>query len=144
MRLKYLLLLITVTIAVSCKKNWEKPGEIPQEQKKPVVLLRDIVISNLPSPYYHFEYNADSSFSSVSFASGFRRYRVDYVGGRINEMVDSASGALPGLQEKVQYFYDNSGRVSTVRYLDLAGEAYIKVFFTYDGQKLIRLERSEE
>ena len=50
------------------------------------VLLKDIVIPNLPSPYYHFEYDADGKVSLVSFASGLTSYDVIYASGRISAL----------------------------------------------------------
>src|SRR6476469_2334078 len=50
------------------------------------VRLKDIEIPNLPSPYYHFDYDGQGRVSSVSFASGFTTYDVSYVGGRIGEL----------------------------------------------------------
>jgi hypothetical protein len=101
-----------------------------------VVLLNNIVVPNLPSPYYHFEYNADNTISSVSFASGFLRYTVTYSSGRIVEMINDVQGA----EEKLKYFYDIEGRVMAVNYLDVTGAVYIKIFF-FAGRKLIKLER---
>jgi hypothetical protein len=132
------LLFLICSVLFACKKNTginQQP--LPAHEKTPVPMLKDIVIPNLPSPYYHFEYNADSSISVASFASDFRRYDVVYAGGRINETTNNVGG----LQEKVQYFYDTNGNVTDVDYLDLAGTVYTKIAFTYADGKLIKLER---
>jgi len=50
------------------------------------VLLKDIVIHTLPSPYYHFEYDGEGKVSSVSFASGLTTYDLSYTDGRVGEM----------------------------------------------------------
>jgi hypothetical protein len=55
------------------------------------VLLKDIVIPSLPSPYYHFEYDAAGQVSAVSFASDLNMYDVIYAGGRISEMRETPS-----------------------------------------------------
>lgn len=138
MHTKYLLLSITLLALFSCKKEKNAIQQLPPpDTKAPVILLKEIVIPNLPSPYYHFEYNADSTVSFASFASDFTRYHVKYVSNRISEMVND----IPGFEEKLQYFYDNSGKVNSVNYLDVTGAVYIKVSFSYNGQKLIKLER---
>lgn len=142
MRYKYLLLLIATGILFSCKKdkgtiNQPSSLPLPPDPRVPTVLLKDIIIPNVPSPYYHFEYNADSTISFASFAADFKRYEVDYVGGRIREMNNN----IGGIQEKLQYFYDNAGNVTAVNYFDLIGTLYIKVALSYDGKKLIKLER---
>jgi hypothetical protein len=127
----------------SCKKEMNPiypPSPQAPDPKSQVVLLKDILEDRLPSPYYHFEYNTDSTISVVSFASDFTRYQVGYDAGRISELTNAN---LAG-SEKVQYFYDNTGKVITVNYLDLAGAVYVKVFFTYDGKKLSKLERQRK
>src|SRR5690349_8530866 len=45
------------------------------------VFLKDVVIPNLPSPYYHFEYDAAGRVLGASFASGVRNYNLTYDGG---------------------------------------------------------------
>jgi hypothetical protein len=47
------------------------------------VLLKDIVIPRLPSPYYHFEYDGQGKVKSVTFASGLTSYDVTYAAERI-------------------------------------------------------------
>jgi hypothetical protein len=144
MRYRYLLLFIATIVLFSCKKEKgaifqqsPPPPPPPPDATVPAVLLKDIVIPNLPSPYYHFEYNSDSTISVAAFASDFKKYKVDYTGGRISEMKNN----IAGLDERLQYFYDNAGRIIGVNYFDLAGAVSAKVSLTYDGQKLIKLER---
>src|SRR3954471_23039208 len=66
------------------------------------VLLKDIVIPNLPSPYYHFEYDAQGKVSSASFASGLTTYEVDFSGERITEMKNNT----PANHDRLIYVYD--------------------------------------
>lgn len=101
------------------------------------ILLRDIVIPSLPSPYYHFEYDSTGLATKASFASGFTMYDVTYDHDRIVEMRDNTLGD----QDRLVYAYDNAGRVATVKYVNEAGLVYVVVSFTYEGQKLTRLER---
>src|SRR4030095_4040240 len=135
MSYRYLLILGLIGGFISCRKQNEiVTTPQPPDPPIPTVLLKDIVIPNLPSPYYHFEYNADSTISVASFASGLKRYEVHYVNGRISEMVT-------GLQEKLQYIYDNTGKLKTVKGFDPLGTFYLEYLLNYDGQKLIKLER---
>src|SRR6478609_9650420 len=78
--------LIVATVLFSCKKEKEMP--VPVEMPSPVatVLLKDIVESSLPSPYYHFEYDTEGKVTFVSFASDFTRYNVMYRQNKISEM----------------------------------------------------------
>jgi YD repeat-containing protein len=103
----------------------------------PAVLLRDIVIPTLPSPYYHFEYDPSGHVVAASFASDLLRYAVLYDGARITEMrtIVLTTGTT------LKYFYDDAGRVSSVRYVDPNGVVTTALFLSYDGQKLTSIER---
>lgn len=137
MRYKYLLLLIVPMVFFSCKKDKYPTPPPPPDPPVVPVLLKEIIIPNLPSPYYHFEYNTDGKAIFVSFASGDLMYDIVYVGGKISEMKNNTMGN----KDRLQYFYDNAGRVDYIRYVDFNGFFYTRIFFTYDGPKLIKLER---
>ena len=86
MRYSYMLIMASlVTALLSCKKQNTDPVQPPADAVKHV-LLKDITIPNLPSPYYHFEYNADSLVTKADFSSGFTIYDVLYNGNSISEM----------------------------------------------------------
>jgi len=134
----YLLLLLVPAISFSCKKD-ETPVPPQDPPLNPVngVLLKDVVIPLLPSPYYHFEYGTDGKPSGASFASGLYIYDILYSGDRINEMKSNIA-----LQQFTQqYTYDNTGKVSMIGYVNAAGEMYRRIYFTYNGQKLFKAER---
>jgi len=136
MRNRYLLFLAMTSLFIACSKQNGIVTTPPQppDPAVPTVLLKDIVIPNLPSPYYHFEYNADSTISIASFASNFKRYEVRYVNGRISDMIT-------GLQERLQYIYDNTGKLITVKGFDPLGTFYLQYLLKYEGQRLVQLER---
>src|ERR1700730_9366325 len=129
MRYRYLLFLTASLILFSCKKEGGTMAPPPPAPSVPAVLLKDIVISNLPSPYYHFEYNSAGNIIFASFAAGFRMYEVAYERGRISEMKNNSVGN----NDRLRYVYDNAGRVNTVRYTDSAGIVYARIYFTYEG-----------
>ena len=136
MSYKYLLLLIVPVTLFSCKKEKETPN-IPPDPVVPAVLLKDIVIPNLPSPYYHFEYDMAGKVKFVSFASELTRYDVVYTQGRITEMRNN----ILVNKDRLQYSYDNEGRVFLIQYADSMGIVFARSFFTYDEQHLIKAER---
>jgi hypothetical protein len=103
---------------------------------EPAVQLSDIVIPTLPSPYYHFAYDANGRITSASFASMLRVYEVMYDGQRISEMRNTV-----GAQERLQYFYDNAGRVTAVNYVDTNGQVFARLDFAYACQLLTGVER---
>jgi hypothetical protein len=106
-------------------------GQVP-----PAVLLRDIVIPNLPSPYYHFEYDATGRVSAVSFASGFTMYQVTYQGDRIIKLQNNSLGN----QDRLEYFY-NGDRVVGITYVHPDDVVFTRLSLSYTGDKLIGLRR---
>jgi hypothetical protein len=104
----------------------------------PAVLLQDVVLSNLPSPYYHFEYDASGRVTSVSFASGLTMYEVEYDGGRISQLRNTTAAN----HDRLQYVYDGAGKVAEIQYVDATGATFTRVSFTYQGQQLTGLERT--
>jgi hypothetical protein len=135
---RYLLLLITLMTLFSCKK--ENEPTVPPITPVPALLLKDIVIPNLPSAYYHFEYNAAGKPIFVSFASDLRRYDIEYSGDRISQMKNN----IIVNKDILQYFYDNAGRVIAVTYADSTAIVYARIYFTYQASRLIKLERERK
>jgi hypothetical protein len=132
--------LLMVNVGLPAVPNWQAISTTPILQPAPPVpqaLLKEIDIPRLPAPFYHFDYNAAGRVSSASFASGLTSYNVIYNGDRIIEMRNNTLGNT----DRLQYFYDNLGRVTSVFYTNENNLVYKKVFYTYDGQKLIKLER---
>ena len=111
-------------------------GQVPP----PAVLLRDIVIPHLPSPYYHFEYDATGRVTTASFASGFTMYQVIYQGDRISELRNNTLGN----EDRLEYAYDGAGRVTRINYVrpnDLVftrlSLSYVESFSSLERQRLI-------
>lgn len=140
MRFKYLLLLIPIVL-FSCKKEMKIMTVINQpETESSNVLLKDIVVANLPAPYYHFQYDKEGKVNFVSFASELTRYNVVYSQGRISEMRNN----ILVNKDRLQYSYDSKGRVSLIKYVDSAGIIFAKSSFTYNEQRLIKAERKHK
>lgn len=102
------------------------------------VLLKDVVVDRLPSPFYHFDYDDAGAITGVSFASGLTNYQVSYLGSRIRELQNNALGN----RDRIVYAYGPTGRVDGVRYVDAAGETFTVNVYTYEGDKLTGVERS--
>jgi len=141
MRYNFLLLLIASAIVFSCRKEKGAIDQPPvvqqQDPPAPTVFLKEIIIPNLPSPYYHFEYNAEGKTIVSSFASDLIRNDVIYSGNKIQEMRNNLAFG----SDTLRYLYDNAGRVASIIIIDPTGRLYIKVFLTYEGQQLVKLER---
>jgi len=132
MRIRSAILAVGVAALSACGSDSSITNPPPHDG----VFLKDVVELNLPSPYYHFEYDANGRVLGASFASGARSYNLTYSGGRLSEMKNNT-----GNQEHLDYVYDNEGRVGLVKYTDADGTVFTTVFFTYDGQQLTKIER---
>ena len=132
------LLAVTITVAgiLACSDS-QGPGGGNQP---PPVALKDVVVSHLPEPYYHFAYDSAGRVSRVSFASDFLMYDVRYQDGRIAELRNKTVGNM----DRLQYRYDAAGRVDTVNYVDPAGTIFARVRLTYTGDQLTRLDRERK
>jgi len=137
MRLRHSGFLILAALFACNGESGTTAPTVPDPTPSPV-LLRDVVVSNLPSPFYHFEYDATGRIKFASYASGLTRYDLTYDGaGRLSEMQNN----ILVNHDRLKYFYDDAGRVSEVRYVDSNGVIFTVVFLTYDGSELTGLER---
>ena len=128
--------LLVVALAVSaCSGDAHLTTEPPPPPA--AGLLKDLVASNVPSPFYHFEYDASGKITRASYASGLYLYDLTYRGDRLSEVQNNNSAN----HDRLVYNYDDAGRVVAVRYVDANGVSFTLVFFTYEGQRLTSLER---
>ena len=137
MRHRYALPLILAAAVAACSGDSGTTAP-PPPPPPPTVLLKDVMVSTLPSPYYHFEYDAAGRVSIASFASGLTTYDVTYDGSRIVEM---RNNTLVN-HDRLEYDYDDVGRVSAVRYVDASGRVFTRVDLSYRGQKLTGVARA--
>lgn len=135
MRYPFALALMSFVLLLSCKKENNPNPVPPTEVISKRILLKDITIPNLPSPYYHFEYNADSTVTRANFASGLTSYNVLYNGTKISEMRNN----IFSNQDTLRYVYD-AGKLVLIKFINGANVLYRHVFFTYDGDKIKEIE----
>lgn len=141
MSYRYVLLPMTIVIILfACKKDQTHPvTDPPAGPSNPTakhVLLKDIIIPNLPSPYYHFEYNTDSLASKVNFASGFSIYDVVYSGNKIAEMRNN----IIVNHDTLRYAYDSAGKLTMIKFINDSDIVYRVVFFYYNGNLVNKIE----
>src|SRR3954470_8355187 len=126
--LRHLFLSIALAALSACSGDAAPTSPNPPG---PSVLLEDIVVPNLPSPYYHFEYDGAGRVDFASFASDFTRYDVKYDGGRISELRND----ILVNHDRLTYSYDAAGRVDEVSYVDASGATFARVHLHYDGRQ---------
>jgi hypothetical protein len=128
--------LVATAVLSSCSSDVSVTAP-PPPPPPATVLLKDIVIPNLPSPYYHFVYDGDGKVSQVSFASDLTTYDVSYVAGQISEMKNNTFVN----HDRLVYVYDDAHRVAAIKETDENDVVFTALFFTYTGDKLATLER---
>jgi YD repeat-containing protein len=102
------------------------------------VLLKDVVLSSLPSPYYEFAYDEAGRVTRASFASRLRTYDVTYEGDRIAEM----RNVSPGGRDRLRYVYAATGDVVAIEYVVNANDSvYTRLVLTFEGRMLTKVER---
>lgn len=141
MNRRYATPLLLTAVVAACNGHSDPTEPLPPDPPPPppAVRLRDIVVRNLPSPYYHFGYDTSGRVKAASFASGFLIYDVVYDGGgRISEM---RTNILVN-RDRLVYVYDEVGRVATIRYVDPDDLTFMTLSLFYDARKLMRLERA--
>jgi hypothetical protein len=131
--------LAAILFVAACRRDATAP-EAPVPDPVSTVFLKDMIVSSLPAPYYHFEYDGAGRVSKVSFASELTNYDVKYTGGVLTEMQNN----ILVNHDRLIYSHDNAGRVNEVRYINSAGVEFVRVHFTYDGQKLVGLSRERQ
>ena len=134
-------LLAAVVTAVACggDSTVTDPGVTAPPPVPATVLLKDVLVDRLPSPFYHFDYDPAGTITGVSYASGLTSYDVSYLGGRIRELRSNTLGN----HDRIVYAYDADGRVAGVRYVDENGVTFTVNVYTYDGDELTGVERSQ-
>jgi hypothetical protein len=136
------LLFVVLLAFCGCRKytSYDKVPAPPLPPEIPKVLLKDIQVSHLPSPYYHFEYDASGKISGASFAADFFKYNVSYAGNRISEVRNN----ILVNKDRLTYTYDNMGRAILVTYADSLEKVYARVTLEYSGYNLISLKRERK
>jgi hypothetical protein len=128
-------MVIFSALLFACRKE-HAPHTPPPGGQAAKVLLKDITIPNLPSPYYHFAYNPDSSVSLVDFASGFSIYNVVYSGGKISEMRNN----IIVNHDTLRYVYDSAGKLAMLKFINDANVIYRVAFISYQGDQVKKIE----
>jgi len=131
------LFVTSLVLLLSCKKDRNSTTIVdPPVPPTRHILLKDITIPNLPSPYYHFEYNADSLVSKADFASGYSIYDVLYNGNKIGEMRNN----IVVNHDTLRYSYDNAGKVTMIKFINTSNVIYRLVFFKYNNNLISEIE----
>ncbi len=142
MKKYFILLTLVITTAISCKKdNIPQLPEPPQHQDPPTggddvrtVLLKDVEVQNLPSPYFHFSYDDQHYVKQIDFASGLFIYDVVYENKRVKKMTNIKN------QNFFLYSYANNQVSEINEYWGRTGNQKFSYRFSYNaGNQLIQV-----
>lgn len=137
MRYNLVLGLMTFGIMlIACRKHVTNPGipASPVPVKK--ILLKDIEIQSLPSPYYHFEYGINNMVSKAGFSSGLMNYDILYSDNKIGEIRNN----IIVNHDTLRYLYDNTGKLFLIKFINQENVLYRHVTFTYNGNQVREIE----
>lgn len=123
----FMMLLLLMAGCNKDKNDQNLTGPPPPADDARTVLLKDVVVQSLPSPYFHFTYDNQQYVKGIDFAAGFFQYEVEYENKRVKKMTNLPNG------NTIVYSYNN-GLVSEVNELSgLTGNKVFQYKFFYNG-----------
>jgi len=126
--------LIVTTIAIACHKDpvtQQQPPNLATELK-----VKDITEKNLPSPYYHFEYDDSGNITIAGFQSNLRLYNISYSG----KDIESMENTDPANKVRLEYEYMN-GDPFVVRVKDKNGVTFRHCILSFSpSHQLIQMD----
>ncbi|HEV8508505.1 MAG TPA: hypothetical protein VGQ53_24085 [Chitinophagaceae bacterium] len=120
------ILIITTTI-VACHKDPVIPPEPPIAAAG--LKVKDISERNLPSPYYHFEYDDSGKITLLNYQSGLRIFEIKYNGENIVSM-ENRVGPVGDI--KLEYVYVN-GEFVGIKVKNRNGEVVENCIVSYNS-----------
>lgn len=124
------------TLFQACKKDTDQP--IPPKHDPPAteyytrnILLKDVNAQSLPSPYFHFEYDAFGLAKRIGFASGFYNYNLAYDNRKLLKMTNIINN------NSLEYTWSN-GKVTDIRERRITGEMIWHYIFLYNSNDQVK------
>jgi hypothetical protein len=123
----FFFVLMSFLVTLTCCKKKDRLTEPASIDDRRTVLLKDMDVEHLPSPYFHFEYDALHYVNKISFASEFFVYSVEYEHNRVKTIHSQPNG------NTLVYVYNN-GQVSDINeFSGRTGTIAFTYHFTYDA-----------
>ncbi|HEX5655128.1 MAG TPA: hypothetical protein VFX58_18760 [Chitinophagaceae bacterium] len=136
--MKKTLSFLLMLLLAACSKNEGPAGPvIPPPPGEPgdsrAIRLKEITERNLPSPFFHFEYNDSGYATKINFAQGLFMYELHYNNRRLQQMINTRNGDL------LRYEY-NQGKVTDIVETSAINAAKRwRYEFTYSGEQLTQV-----
>lgn len=157
-----LLVVILLLTAVACRDKDTGPSpNTPHLSDQQTVRVKEIVVRNSPSPYYHFTYDDSGYVTSLNYSSSLYYYEYFYKNQRIDSVTSSSIDAryllyryndqkvtsvlqydLTGLRQTVSIQYDNRNRVIKMEWRPTSSppEEKLTEFEYYDNGNVSRMK----
>jgi len=132
MKKNLIIILAGLCVVASCnKKNDILQGPQPPVTDAKTILLKEINIERLPSPFFQFVYDNSGFVTQIGFASQLNSWQVQYKNNRVIRMID-------GSHDTLAYTYNND-RVAIVRHTRSSDSAPLWQYdFSYDNTGLLK------
>jgi hypothetical protein len=122
-----LLLFSFLAFFLACNKSSHFPPPVEQEPNDiAAVKLKEIIVSSLPSPYYHFTYNNEGYVMTINYASDLFQYTLQYQNNRVKSMVNAVN------QDSLVYRYTNKKITAIDTYSGMSDERIAHHDLAYD------------
>jgi len=129
-----LVVVICCILAVSCKK--QGADTTPPVSDARTILLKEVIASSVPSPYFHFDYDNAGFVTHIDFASQLFSWQVQYKNNRVIRMINTNLN-----RDTLEYTYINN-RVAFIRHTSAQnGRPLSRYDFTYDNTGLLQQMR---
>lgn len=133
-RIAFACLVLSMAIVLSCNKD--SGSTTPPPSQQPALLLKEITVPNLPSPYYYFEYTSSGQVDNALFAGGLRTYDLVYNGNKLSEM--KSTHVIN--KDRLLYEYNAAGKITVIQYINEDNITYKRALFDFAGDKLQSIE----
>ena len=134
MKKHYLVILACLILAVSCKKHGADSQPPVTDARS--ILLKEVTVSSLPSPYFQFAYDNAGFITHIDFASQLFSWQVQYKNNRVIRLINTNFN-----KDTLEYTYVNN-RVAIIRHTSSQnGQLLSQYDFTYDNTGLLQQMR---
>ena len=134
--MKRIVTALLVLVLASCGKDEPTiPIPVPTDTLSDArtVLLKQVVVQNLPSPFFKFVYDEDHFVTEASFASSLDVYKMEYEDKRVKKVSNTKNGRY------MLYNYSN-GNVASINEFGLNNQKLVSYEFLYNSTgKLIQV-----
>jgi hypothetical protein len=126
----FLLVSFIGTLLIGCKKNQNPINHEISDARK--ILVKEVEVSALPSPFFHFEYDAQNFVTAIHFANDIKTYHPIYQNKRVIRVNKiNTSGFNDGY---MLYTYNNQNVIAIDEY-NKHSQKFLKHELSYNNAR---------